>query len=391
MERQILHLNVANFMAAVEALRDTSLRGEPFIIAPAHNRRAVIIDVSEEAFREGLRRGMPLAPLGRRLKGMRILEPDYPRYSRAEGHLYKKVLSQAPLVERLEGGHLFLDITGTRRLFGESIDHAARVRREIASSMGLNPIAGLAANRLVSKVATRVVKPEGFVTVPRGDEESFLRHQNILLLPGIGEKLSERLNILGIEELGELARLPDDAVAAALGKRGTRLRDAARGIDFTPVSAEAAGLRRIREDILLESDTNERDEVAARLFGLAEEAGCRLRREGMSARRVEVSLTYTDGVRTSGNSRLASPSWCDRDFFDTAAATLARIMDRRVRVRRLSIALADLQGGNLQLDLFTPPEKIRRESLQRALDKIRGRYGDGAIRMGYTLRGSTHA
>jgi len=378
-------------MAAIEALGDPALRGEPFIIAPPHNRRAVIIDVSEAAFREGLRRGMPLAPLSRRLKGMRILEPDYSRYSRAEGHLYKKVLSQAPLVERLEGGHLFLDITGTGCLFGDAADHAARIRRSIASSLGLNPIAGLASNRLVSKVATRVVKPEGFVTVTPGDEENFLKHQDIILLPGIGAKISERLNLLGIHELGELAGLPDEAVSAALGGKGPRLRDAARGLDFTPVTAETGAAKKIREEVLLESDTNEREEAAARLCILAEEAGCRLRRDGMSAGRIELSITYTDGIRTAGQTRLERPSWCDRDFFDAARILFDRLLQRRVRLRRISLALADLQGGNLQLDLFTPPEKIKRESLQRALDSIRGRYGDGAIRSGYSLRKATHA
>ncbi len=391
MDRQVLHLNVANFMAAVEALRDPTLRGEPFIIAPPHNRRAVIIDVSEAAFREGLRRGMPLAPLGNRLRGMRLLEPDYPCYHRAESHLYKMALSLAPRVERLDGGNLFCDITGTTRLFGAAADHALRIRREISATLGFHPVTGLASNRLVSKVATRVVKPEGFVTVPWGDEEGFLCHQEISLLPGIGEKLSERLHVLGVEELGELACLPDEALAAALGKRGPRLRDAARGIDFTPVNTASEAERRIREEVLLESDTNERHELAAHLFGLAEETGCRLRREGMTAGRVDVSLTYTDGIRTAGGTRLASPSWCDRDFFDAATDIMVRIRQRRVRVRRLSLSLGDLRGGSLQLDLFTPPERLRRESLQQAIDAIRNRYGSGAIRAGYSLRGATHA
>lgn len=235
-----------------------------------------------------------------------------------------------------------------------------------------------------------MVKPEGFITVSPGDEEGFLRHQDIVILPGIGAKISERLKLLGIHELGELARLPDDALSAALGARGAALREAARGLDFTPVTPGTGETKKIRHEVLLESDTNEKEELMARLFTLVEETGCRLRRDGMTATRVEISLTYTDGIRAAGASRLAEASWCDRDFFEAARDLFDRLRQRRVRVRRISLTLSGLQGGNLQLDLFAPPEKIKRQSLQRALDSIRGRYGDTAIRSGYTLRQATH-
>ena len=114
MERNVLHINVANFIATVEELCDSTLRGEPFIVANRYAPRAVILDVSDKAFKEGLRRGMPLKMV-QRMKGIPIIEPRYDRYQEAERELFKLVFSAAPVIEQVAGGHLFLDISGTKK------------------------------------------------------------------------------------------------------------------------------------------------------------------------------------------------------------------------------------------------------------------------------------
>ena len=385
MERRVVHLNVAHFMASVEELCDRSLKGRPFLIAPAGRSRAVAIDVSEKAFHEGARRGMAVDEAVRRVRGMPVLPPRFDLYARAERGMREIVCRYSPLVEEAGTGHLYTDISGTGLLFGEPVDLAARMRQEISERLGFNPIAGLAVNKLVSKVATRVVKPVGFIAVQPGDERGFLARQEVGLLPGIGKKLTERMGLLGIREIGDLAELSDADAAAALGRGGTLLKSRARGIDTAPVTGEPASRRRIRAEALFDTDTHDAAALEGRLFSLVEDLGLRLRESGMAARTVELLIVYTDSGRALARAALPRASSFDRDLFETARALLSRHLARRGRVRKIAAALSGLEPHNGQLDLFTPPERLKLESLQHAVDRIRGRYGRDALRAGRTL------
>lgn len=371
-------------MCSVEELDDRSLAGYPFVVAPPGASRSIALDVSEAAYREGVRRGMPLAAVRARIRGVRVIAPRHELYASAEKDLYAEAARYSPLVERLPGAHLYIDITGTGRLFGPPVDLAARVRREIQERMGLNPIIGLAANKLVSKVATRVVKPSGFVAVPPGDERGFLSHQEVGILPGVGERINARLSLLGIREIGELADLSDCESSAALGPRGARLRTSARGIDATPVMGE--GERAIvQAEWVFDTDTADVAEIRARLYALAEEAGTKLRAESLEAARLELHLAYTDGKRGRFPAALAPGEVCDADHFSAVESLLGRGLERRVRVRRARLVFTGLAPATMQLDLFTPAERVKAEALQSAIDSIRGRYGREAVVRGAVL------
>ncbi|HPI15399.1 MAG TPA: DNA polymerase [Spirochaetota bacterium] len=380
MERQVIHLNVAHFMAAVEEALDPSLKGRPFVIAPEGAERAVAVEVSRAAFSEGLRRGMPLAKARAALPGLKVLPVREALYRRAGAALFEIASGFSPLLESPGGGHLFVDITGTRRLFGHPVDCAARLREEAVRRAGLRPVAGLAVNRLVSKIGTRVVKPDGFVVIGPGDEPGFLRHQQVSLVPGVGEKLLGRLGLLGIREMGELASLSDSDASAFLGRHGPVLRDRARGIDSAPLSVHRAEERGIRASHLFDTDTSDTDEIEAALRVIVEDAGVALRSDGLAARAVEVGLSYSDRLRARGFAALSAPTWRDAELFRAARTALYRAMTRRVRVRRVAVALLRPIHAERQAELFAPPEAAKEEALQAALDSIRSRYGRGAVR-----------
>jgi DNA polymerase IV len=383
-ERQVVHINIARFMCSVEELDDRGLRGWPFVVAPPGAERAIALDVSEAAYREGVRRGMPLAAVRARIRSVRVVVPRHGLYASAERELYAEAARYSPLVEMLPGAHLYIDITGTGRLFGRPVDLAARLRRGIQARTGLNPIAGLATNKLVSKVATRVVKPSGFVAVPPGDERRFLSCQEVGILPGVGVRISARLLLLGIREIGELADLSDGESSGALGPRGVRLRNCARGIDAAPVMSEG-GRAVVQAEWVFDTDTADIAEIRPRLYALAEEAGTRLRAESLESSRFRIELAYTDGKRARFSAALGQGEACDRDLFDAAEPLLSRGLARRVRIRRMRLVLADLAPACGQMDLFPPPGRVKAEALQAAIDSVRRRYGRAALVSGAAL------
>lgn len=386
MERQIVHLNIASFMASVEEICDRSLRDTPFVIAPQAKSRSVVIDTSPRAFMEGARKGMPLDYVRRMIKGIHVIPPREELYRKAEKCVYLLSCGYSPAVEQMPGGHLFIDLTGTRLLFGKTVDSAAKIKQEITDRLGLRPIAGIAVNKLVSKVATRVVRPYGFVSISPGDEQNFLKHQAICILPGVGLKLHERMTILGIREIGELAELSDDESMAFLGGRGIRLRNSARGIDNSAVENEPASMLKIKAGRIFDTDTNDAGHIRAQLFSLSEDMGSKLRGNNLSAKKLELALGYTDGKKTALGSRTGSPFFCDADIFDAAQALMGKSPDRRVRLRKIELALSGLQAEHEQLDLFIPPDKIKKESLQQAIDSIRKRFGMDSIHRGLSMK-----
>ncbi|MGD9149876.1 MAG: hypothetical protein PVG40_06270, partial [Desulfobacterales bacterium] len=175
MNRSIIHLNVADFAVAVERVVDRRLHERPVIIAPEGAVRAAVYDMSNEAYLAGIRKGMALQRAVHLCKDVRILPPHPHRYEQAMRDVLACALPYSPLIETGEDdGHLFMDATGTGRLFGPPRDVAWRLRRQIKSDLGLNPIWSVALNKLVAKVATRLVKPDGEYVVPAGEEKALL-------------------------------------------------------------------------------------------------------------------------------------------------------------------------------------------------------------------------
>jgi len=364
-------------MAAIEESRDRSLRGRPFVIANALSPRAVVLDLSPQAHREGLRRGMVL-PVARDLcSGIEVRPPRPELYRATEERLWSIGLDYTPLVERAGRGHLFIDLAGTRRLFGAPEDAAQKLRGRIMEETGLSPSIALSSNKTVSKVSTRVFRPAGFVALSPNEESSLVRMQPVGLLPGVGPALLGRFGLLGIDAIGDLADL-SEGEARAIGPRGPELVAKARGIDASPVDPEPPERRAVAGEIVFEPDTTDPEVLGLRSGALVAELAFALRKDGLGARRALVELTYTDGLRGSGSAGAARILARDDELLALALAALERARKRRVRVRRLELKLAGIESAGPELDLFEP-EDLRLSRLQSALDRIRGRFGFAAI------------
>ncbi len=376
-ERTVLHVNVTHFHASVACVQSPRLEGYPLAVRAPGSRR-IIIDVSSEAWKSGVSRGMTFEAAARICPDLQLLDPVPSLCDRIEKALFDQACSLSPLVERAGPGHLFIDLTGTRRLFGGAADVADRLRRNIRDACRIEPVVGIAANRLVSKVATRVIKPRGLCAVVSGCEEEFMAPLPLAFLPGLEMRQLEHLLQFNLQLIRDLTRIPAKTLATVMGPAAFGIHRQARGVDQTPVRSSDKPPPAIAESVTLSEQTNDDTVLSGALFHLVGQVCARVRAMGLATGRIRILIHYADGVTASRSMAVQPPISGDLSLYERCAFLFRKIFVRRVRLADLTLECTELTFPYGQLELFARTD--REEGLMAALDAIRGNYGREAIR-----------
>lgn len=378
---------------ALARLADPSLRHRPVALAPAPiSSRTLLQEVSREARDEGLTTGMPVAQARRLCPPLRILPPDPARLRRATQCLSDVAARFAPVWEPRGPGHLYLDLTGTGRLFGPASDTGARIEREVAGCHGLAGVVGVASTKLVSHIAAGLVAPLELCEVLPGSERAFLAPLPVTALPGLGRVPKSTtlamLEDLNIATLGELGEIPGPHLELVLGEQGLRLHDWARGLDPSPVLPPPRR-NRIEESLPLTPDELDEGVILGVLYGGLERLCRELRNQRRLCRRLALTLRHSDQVVVDGSHPLPSATQWEAELFPPLEALFRRRFRRRVRLRSVTLGLEGLVAAEAQLPLFPEaPDSWRARRLALALDRLRARFGDRAVSLGRTISGS---
>lgn len=377
MERTVLHVNIVNFFVSVARVMEPRLVGYPLAVRAAGSRRT-LLDISSEALGAGVCRGMMAEAAKRLCPDLVIVDPAPAEYEKAGQLLMKLAAQRSPQTEAAGPGHCFIDLTGTRRLLGPSVDVADSLKKSIKEQCGFNATVGLATSRLVSKIATRVIKPEGFCTVIRGCEEEFMGPLPINLLPGVEQRILEQLLQFNLHLIRDLNKIPVQMLQRVLGPSAYEISRNAHGIDDTPVRLLEEPAPSVVESITLGDQTNDEQVLACVLFGLVAKAGAKIRAMGLAAGRIRLRIFYADGATESRMVRLPTPIRGDLSLFDQALVLLQKTFTRRVRLTDMVLECNELTFPYGQVDLFLDTE--REENLMSAIDSIRNNFGEKAIR-----------
>ncbi len=372
----VAHINIIGFYAAVAEALDASLRGRPLAVATPGRSRRMVLDVSRPAMLAGLGRGMLLDQAKRRCRDLVVLHPMPDAYDRAMTALLREATTYSPVVEPAGPGHLFIDLTGTQRLWGTPLDAAWRLRKDILA-IRLDPSLGVAANKLVSKVATRVIRPTGLCEVMVGGEREFLAPLPVAHLPTVEDSLIAELRELNLHVIADIVALGRDALQAAFGPPGRALHRAAQGEDDTPVRAASRPAPNVTETFALPGETNDDDVLLAALWRVCSRGARRLRKLALGSRRATLSITYADGHRVRRTGRLDDATLSEFVIFGQAERLFRSAYQRRVRLKAITLRLDDLTYPSGQGYLFDL--KRERPDLLQALDAIRDRFGEDAI------------
>ncbi len=392
MDRHIVCLQIPAFRITLARAADSALRNRPVAVALIHAPRALIREISPEASCEGLQPGMPIA-LGRLIcPGLQVIPPDSSLTHAAHHELQRHISSLAPVWESIRPGSLFLDLTGTSRLFGPPIDTATRISRELACRQGWPSTIGLAGNKLVSHLAAATLtNPPQVLSIHSGAEQSFLAPLPTLSLPGLHgihtSQVLQRLEDLNLRTLGAIASASLAHLQAVLGAPANLLHDWAIGIDSSPVHSPIA------QPVIERSTHLDPDEVddrflLGRLYQLLEQICATLRQQQRMCRHISLTVHHSDHVEQAAQETLPHSTYWETDLQPVLTRLFYRCFRRRVRLTRLKLEVSQLEPPVQQLSLFSESEAgipPRTHRLSLALDHIRAKFGDHALSWGRTL------
>jgi DNA polymerase-4 len=376
-QRTILHVDLDAFFAAVEQRDRPELRGKPVIVGGGGpNQRGVVSAASYEARKFGVHSAMSLRQAGALCPNGVFLPVDGTKYQAVSRQVMAVLRRYTPLVEPISIDEAFLDVTGSRALFGDGAEIGRRIRADIRNELDLTVSVGVATTKLVAKIASDLRKPDALVVVPPGDEESFLAPLEITRLWGVGAKSAVALREYGVRTIGDLAALPQDLLERRFGKVGASIGDRARGLDADRVVSGRDAAKSVGHEHTFDVDTSDREIIERTILGLSEGVAGRLRDSGVKAATVTVKIRDTSFRTITRQRTLPEPTDLTEPIFRTALE-LARPEVRGLRIRLLGVTASGL-GERDQLALFAADDPRRRRVVEAA-DEVRHRFGERAI------------
>jgi DNA polymerase IV len=369
------------FYASVEQHDDPSLAGKPLVVG-WDGGRGVVAAASYEVRRFGVHSAMPMRTAMRLCPQALCVRPRMQRYQEVSEQVFGVFREMTPLVQGLSLDEAFLDVTASQQLLGGALDIARSIKRRIRTLTGLTASVGVAPNKLVAKIASDLMKPDGLTVVTEDRMREVLDPLSVRRLPGLGRKTGAKVEAAGIRTLGELRSAPDAVLWPLFGRYCAWMRERASGIDERPVLPE------VEDKSLSAEDTFERDigdvrTLQQQLARLADLAASRLRARQLMAGCIGVKIRRDD-FTTFTRQRAVAPPTCEaRAVGGVAAELLGRWLagNPGAKLRLLGVVLTELTPA-LQLGLFEEARLSGR--LDAALDEARARFGARALRRGNT-------
>ncbi|MCY4415344.1 MAG: DNA polymerase IV [Chloroflexi bacterium] len=324
MVRHIIHADLDAFYAAVEQLDNPELRGKAVLVGGRPEGRGVVATASYEARRFGVHSAMPMATAARQCPEGIIVRPRFDRYREMSAQVMDIFRAITEIIQPVSLDEAYLDITDASAETSPiaiAIDIKNRVRQEV----GLTISVGLGTGKCVAKIASDFQKPDGLVVVPQGQEAEFLAPLPVGTLLGVGPKSAARLNDEDIHTIGDLAAMPDSWFARRFGKRGSSIRDRARGIDDEPVQTSREA-KSVSSETTFPQDLSAVEEIRPVVERLSSSVASALGRKGISGRTVTVKMRLSDFTTFTRQTTLSHATHDD----DTIVATAWTLMEREM-------------------------------------------------------------
>ncbi|MGE0210331.1 MAG: DNA polymerase IV [Parvibaculaceae bacterium] len=378
------HLDCDAFYAAIEKRDDPALRDKPLIVGGA--RRGVVSTACYIARIKGVRSAMPMFKALKLCPEATVVRPDMAKYVEVGREVRRLMQELTPLVQPLSIDEAFLDLAGTERLHGMSpalalARLALRIEREIRITVSI----GLSHNKFLAKVASDLDKPRGFSVIGRAETLGFLAARPVGLVWGVGAAMQKQLARDGISSLSQIQAMEKGALMRRYGSMGARLFHLARGEDVRTVSPDDE-MKSVSAETTFNDDIADASELERILWNLSEKVSRRAKAKGLAGKTVTLKLK-TAGFRIVTRSQtLGDPTQLAERMFEAARPLLRREADGTA-YRLIGIGISHLSSISEDPALRDLDTRVRsRAQAERALDRVRDRFGRDAIGLGRGFR-----
>ncbi len=380
----IAHIDCDAFYASVEKRDRPELRARPVIVGGG--TRGVVTAACYVARIYGVKSAMPMFKALKACPDAVVIKPDFAKYTAASRQVRALMKELTPLVQPLSIDEAALDLSGTEALHGAAPAVVlARFAAAVEQQVGVTVSVGLAANRLMAKIAAGRGKPRGFTVIHAEEAASLLAPEPVRLLPGIGAAAARKLEALGITRLGQLQALPESEAARRFGDEGPALVRRAKGEDARLVDPSREA-RSVSAETTFGRDLADLLDLERPLWLLCEKLARRLKDHQLAAAGIVLKLKTARFASRTRTARLPSPTVLPDRLFHLARTLLAKEATG-TPFRLIGIGASPLVPGSMAdhgdlADASTP----RLAAAQAAIDTLRGRFGDAAIARGRSLR-----
>lgn len=397
MEKVIFHVDVNSAFLSWEAVSrlqqgDTlDLREIPSAVAGDKNKRhGIILAKSTLAKQYGVQTGEPIVDALKKCPDLVLVSPHhhmYEEYSKA----FTDILNEfSPCVEKCSIDEAYCDMTGMSSLFGPPIEAAHKIKDSIKRELGFTVNVGISCNKLLAKMASDFRKPDLVHTLYPSEIPEKMWVLPVGELFFVGKSTVKKLNTLGIYTIGELAKTDVEILKAHLKKHGEVIHSFANGWDASIISQEEIKNKGYGNSTTISFDVEEESTAKMILLSLAETVAARLRRDGMMANVVSVSIVDFEFRHSSHQMTLLSPTHNTNELHKAACSLFDELWDG-TPIRNLGIQTGKLvsEDAERQMNLFGFETDEKREKLDQAIDKIRNRFGNSAIQRASLVKKET--
>ncbi len=386
METRILHVDMDAFFASVEQAEHAEFLGKPLVVVTkVDSPRGVVSSASYEARKYGISAGIPVGEVRRKCPHAILIPGDYEKYIRVSEQVVKRLQHFAPEVIVASIDEAFLDITGCIHLWGSEERLALQLKDIMRKEMGLPCTVGIASTYILSKMAVKQAKPDGYVSIPSGRELAFLSPLHVRSIPGVGPKTEQIFHSLGIYTIGQIWQLSLEELEKIFGLiYGFHIYQWSRGHDV-----ERWGRldipRVISREITFNNDFIYWEDIVPQIVKLLEACTYELRQKGMEARRIVLKVRYADFVTKTFSYSLTQPTFLDKDFISVLPFLIEKAKARKYQVRLVGVIVSELRVSIKQNSLFCFSKEEKMCRVLKCVDFLRERYGFSFIHWAFAI------
>jgi len=380
----IIHLDADAFFVSVEQALNPSLRGKK--VAVGGRERGIISSASYEARACGVYTPMPSQRALKVCPDLILVSHTGGRYGEYSRKLFDLCETLTPLVERRSVDEGFLDVGPCGFKTTEEVATAIRrLQARIWDELQITISFGLATNKLVSAIASKLNKPRGFTVVVPGGEAAFLKPLSIGKLPGIGAKTEEALNARGIRRVADVLEFDDAALKAAFGNGWQDVLRMARGEDESEVETEDWEAKSYSQQETFFTDIFDFAEIERIAKGMIDDLMPKIRADGKRVRTMTVKIRYPDFEQMSAGHSIDVASDLETPFYPWVAPLLKKAWVKKRPLRLISVRFSSVDDRPEQLEMFGEKDE-KRKRLASAVDALKAKRGGSAIVRGTQIK-----